>query len=63
MRLSSIEDLCFGIMLASILTASSAWVWGMARKSFGAMPAMLWIVLTCLSLVCAAVVGGLEVLR
>jgi hypothetical protein len=35
----------------------------MIRKSFGAIPALLWIVLTCISLACAAVVGVLEFTR
>ena len=46
-----------------MLTALTAWIWGMLRKSFGAIPALLWITLTCISLVCAAIVGILEFIR
>jgi hypothetical protein len=62
-RRASIETLCFEILLASVFTALTAWLWGMLRKSFGAIPALLWIVLTCISLVCAAIVGVLEFIR
>ena len=50
-------------MLASVATGFSVWLFGMARKSFGAIPALLWIVLTCISLACAAIVGVLEFTR
>jgi hypothetical protein len=50
-------------MLACVATAFAVWVLGMMRKSFGAIPAMLWIVLTSVSLVCAAIVGVLEFTR
>ncbi len=63
MRKTSLETLCFEILLASVLTALTVWIWGMLRKSFGAIPALLWIVLTAISLVCAAIVGILEFIR
>lgn len=63
MRNATIETVCFEILLASVLTALTAWIWGMLRKSFGAIPALLWIILTCISLVCAAIVGILEFIR
>ncbi len=63
MRNTTLETLCFEILVASVLTALSVWIWGMLRKSFGAIPALLWIVLTAISLVCAAIVGILEFIR
>jgi hypothetical protein len=63
MRKATIETICFEILLASVLTALTAWMWGMLRKSFGAIPALIWITLTCISLVCAAIVGILELIR
>ena len=62
-RRLTVETICFKIMLASVATAFTVWVLGMMRKSFGAIPAMLWLVLTCVSLVCAAIVGVLEFTR
>ncbi len=63
MRKTTLETLCFEILLASVLTALTVWIWGMLRKSFGAIPALLWITLTAISLVCAAIVGILEFIR
>ncbi len=63
MRKTTLETLCFEILLASVLTALTVWIWGMLRKSFGAIPALLWIILTAISLVCAAIVGILECIR
>jgi hypothetical protein len=62
-RRLTVETVCFEVMLASMATGLSVWLFGMMRKSFGAIPALLWIVLTCLSLACAAIVGVLEFTR
>ena len=62
-RRATIETHCFEIMLASVATSLTVWLVGMLRKSFGAIPALLWILLTGLSLACAAVVGILEFVR
>jgi len=62
-RRLTVETVCFEVMLASMATGLSVWLFGMVRKSFGAIPALLWIVLTCLSLACAAIVGVLEFTR
>jgi hypothetical protein len=62
-RRLTVETVCFEIMLASMATGLSVWLFGMMRKSFGAIPALLWIVLTCVSLACAAIVGVLEFTR
>jgi hypothetical protein len=59
----TVETVCFEILLASLAVALAAWVWGMVRRSFGAIPAMLWLVLSCVSLVCAAMIGILEFSR
>jgi hypothetical protein len=59
----TVETVCFEILLTSLAAALAAWVWGMVRRSFGAIPAMLWIVLSCVSLVCAAMIGVLEFSR
>jgi len=62
-RRYTVETVCFEVMLGSIAAGLAVWLFGMARKSFGAMPALLWIVLTCLSLTCAAIAGVLEFTR
>ena len=62
-RLSTIETVCFEALLVVMVSAVAAWVWGMVRKSFGAIPAMLWLVLCGISLLCAATIGVLEFLR
>ena len=62
-RPATVETVCFEILLAALLAAFATWMWGMARKSFGAIPAMLWLVLSGVSLVCAAIVGVLELTR
>ncbi len=62
-RRLTVETVCFEVMLASMATGFSVWLFGMVRKSFGAIPALLWVVLTCISLACAAVVGVLEFTR
>lgn len=59
----TVETVCFEILLASLFAALAAWMWGMVRRSFGAIPAMLWLVLSCVSLVCAAMIGILEFSR
>jgi hypothetical protein len=63
MRRLTIETVCFEILLGSVFAGFAVWMWGMLRKSFGAIPAVLWIVLTCISLACAAIVGVLEFTR
>lgn len=60
MRRQTIETAGFGIMPSSISCAAAVWLWGMVRKSFGAIPAILWVVLIGTSLICAAIVGVLE---
>jgi hypothetical protein len=62
-RAATVETVCFEILLTALLAAFAVWMWGMARKSFGAIPAMLWLVLSGVSLVCAAIVGVLELTR
>jgi len=62
-RLTALEDVCFEILLISLFSALAGWVWGMVRKSFGAMPAMLWLVLCAVSLLCAATIAALEFFR
>ena len=62
-RPATVETVCFEIMLGSVCAALAAWIWGMVRRSFGAIPAMLWLVLSCVSLVCAAMIGILEFSR
>ncbi|MFI5114544.1 MAG: hypothetical protein ACHP7J_05310 [Terriglobales bacterium] len=59
----TVETVCFEILLASLSAALAAWIWGMVRRSFGAIPAVLWLVLSCVSLVCAAMIGLLEFSR
>ena len=59
----TVETVCFEILFVSVVTALAAWIWGMLRRSFGAVPALLWIVLSCVSLACAAVIGVIEFTR
>jgi hypothetical protein len=35
----------------------------MIRRSFGAIPALLWLILCGVSLICAALIGVLEFIR
>jgi len=37
----TVETVCFEILLAALAAALAAWVWGMVRKSFGSIPAVL----------------------
>ncbi len=60
LRPRTVETLCFEILLACVFTGFVVWCWGMFRKSFGAIPALLWLVLAGASLVCAAVIGIIE---
>jgi len=62
-RWRTVETYCFLVMLACVAMAFTVWVLGMMRRSFGAIPALLWIVLTGVSLACAAIVGVLEFTR
>ena len=59
-RRFTVETVCFEILLASVFAGFAVWIWGMLRKSFGAIPAALWIVFTCISLVCVAIIGVIE---
>lgn len=62
-RLGILEDYCMLILLVSMFSALAAWTWGMIRKSFGAIPAILWLILCGVSLICAAMIGILEFIR
>ncbi|HVM92762.1 MAG TPA: hypothetical protein VMT67_08135 [Terriglobales bacterium] len=62
-RLTTLETFCFEILLLSLFSARAAWVWGMVRESFGAVPAMLWLILCGISLFCAATIAALEFFR
>jgi len=62
-RRLTVETVCFEVMISSVAAGFSVWLFGMVRKSFGATPALLWVVLTCISLACAAIVGVLEFTR
>lgn len=62
-RPATVETVCFEILLTAVFAAFVTWMWGMARKSFGAIPAMLWLLLSGVSLVCAAMIGLLEFIR
>jgi hypothetical protein len=59
-RPDTVVTVCFLVLLASVVTGFSVWLFGMARRSFGAIPALLWLVLTCISLICAAIIGVLN---
>ena len=59
-RPATVVTVCFLVLLASVATGFSVWLFGMARKSFGAIPALLWLALTCISLICAAIIGVLN---
>ena len=62
-RLTTLETVCFEILFIALFSAMAAWVWGMVRKSFGAVPAMLWLILCGISLFCAALIAALEFFR
>ena len=62
-RLTTVETVCFEVMLIAMFAALAAWTWGMVRKSFGAIPAALWLILCGISLICAATIGVLEFIR
>jgi len=62
-RLTTVETVCFEVMLIAMFAALAAWTWGMVRKSFGAIPAALWLILCGISLICAATIGILEFIR
>jgi hypothetical protein len=62
-RLTTIETVCFEVLLITMFSALATWTWGMVRKSFGAIPALLWLILCGLALVCAATIGVLEFVR
>ncbi len=62
-RLTTVESVCFEVLLIAMFSALAAWTWGMVRKSFGAIPAMLWLGLCGVSLIGAATIGVLEFVR
>jgi hypothetical protein len=62
-RLTTVETVCFEVLLVTMFAALAAWTWGMIRRSFGAVPALLWLVLCGVSLICAAMIGVLEFIR
>lgn len=63
LRAYTVETICFKILLPCAVIALVVWGWGMARKSFGTVPAMLCLVFSVTSLICAGVVGILELVR
>ncbi len=62
-RLTTVETVCFEVLLITMFSALAAWTWGMVRKSFGAFPALLWLILCGLALICTATIGVLEFVR
>jgi hypothetical protein len=62
-RPTTVETVCFEVLLIAMFSAVATWTWGMVRKSFGAIPAMLWLILCSVSLICAATIGVLEFIR
>ncbi|MGA9556726.1 MAG: hypothetical protein WBR11_07730, partial [Terriglobales bacterium] len=62
-RLTTVETVCFEVLLVTMFAALAAWTWGIVRRSFGAIPALLWLILCGVSLVCAAMIGVLEFIR
>jgi hypothetical protein len=62
-RLTTVETVCFEVLLVTMFAAFAAWTWGMIRRSFGAIPALLWLILCGVSLICAALIGVLEFIR
>jgi hypothetical protein len=56
----SVETYCFIFLLVSAILALGAWIFGMVRPSFGALPAALWITLVAIQLACAAIIGVIE---
>jgi hypothetical protein len=62
-RLTSLETLCFELLLTSLFCALAAWSWGIIRKSFGAGPAIFWLIFCGIALLCAAAIGILEIAR
>ncbi|MGC2246108.1 MAG: hypothetical protein WA609_05860 [Terriglobales bacterium] len=59
-RLTTVEAVCFEALLIAMFTALAAWTWRMIRKSFGALPALLWLTLCGIFLICAAMIGVLD---
>jgi len=62
-RRLTVETVCLEILLFSMSAAFVTWLWGMCRKSFGAIPSLQWLVLAAVSLVCTATIGILEFTR
>jgi hypothetical protein len=62
-RLTTVETACFEVLLVTMFVALAAWTWGIVRRSFGAIPALLWLILCGVSLICAAMIGVLEFIR
>jgi hypothetical protein len=57
---SMVERTCEKILLVSVCVALVTWGLGMSRKSFGATPALLWVILISVSLVCSLIIGVIE---
>ncbi|MGA9353791.1 MAG: hypothetical protein WBV46_08890 [Terriglobales bacterium] len=62
-RLTTVETICFEVLLVAMFAALAAWTWGIVRRSFGTIPALLWLILCGVSLICAAMIGVLEFVR
>ena len=56
----TVETYCFVVLLIAAVLALAAWIFGMLRPSFGALPAALWITLVTVQLACAAIIGAIE---
>jgi hypothetical protein len=56
----TVETYCFIVLFVSAILALGAWIFGMVRPSFGALPAALWIALVSIQLTCAAIIGAIE---
>jgi len=56
----TVETYCFIVLLVSAILALGAWIFGMLRPSFGALPAALWRALVSIQLACAAIIGVIE---
>lgn len=59
-RWLTVETYCFVILVASVALALAAWISGMLRKSFGALPAALWIALIIIALGCTAIIAMIQ---
>lgn len=63
-RRTSVESLCFMVLIGCCLLAFLTWLLGMVRpKGFGAFPAALYVTLLLIALLCSGIVGFLEVVH